>query len=163
MKDVVIVHVAVPRFLKNWLEHTFGDPVALPPRCYENLLLSKLLRPRPRNASRYSPKAQGVDVVIPDNRLRKPAIYNYLSPNAQDIFAQALDNLFRLALWSCCAKYIFHPRQTINETIEDWCRSNGIEHPSRDTVRKKFYRMRHSYQTNGFVVGKTYGKTSTKG
>ena len=162
MKDAVIVHVEVPAFLKNWLEHTFGNPVILPPRSYENLLLSKLLQPRPRRAAHLSHKKQGVDVVIPDNRLRKPAVYNYLGPDAQDIFAQALDNLFRLALWSSCAKYIFHQRQTINDTLENWCCANGIDHYSRDTVRKKFYRMRHSYQANGFVVGRTYGKTSTK-
>ena len=157
MKDF-IVYIKVEKYIKQWLEHSLGNPVRFPPHSYENEMLRRSLQKRTWNAPPVlHTDADSVAIVIPDTRHRKPEFYNYLGLEAQRQVVSAIDGLFRLALWSDCAPLI-HSKQELNAGIDNWCKEHGIELDYREAVRQKFYRIRKSYQIKGIILGKIYRK-----
>lgn len=162
MKDIV-VHLKVEKYIKQWLEHTLGNPVRFPPQSYENILLHRSLRTPPKG--HMPPLLQDPDmvaIVIPDNSYRKPEFYNYLGERGRRALVAAIDGLFRIALWSDCAPLI-HSKEELNKGIDSWCREHGIELDYREAVRQKFYRIRKSYQIKGVILGKIYRKKVRRG
>ena len=89
-----------------------------------------------------------VDIVIPDNRTRQPEYYSHLSTYGRRVMLDALNGLFRMALWSACSRFLLS-RDSLNEAVEQWCRENGISVENREGVRQKLYRMRKQYQKIG--------------
>lgn len=161
----ITVSILLPYYLAQWLTHALGNPVKFPVQSYENRLLSRLLsrRPRGEGSCATSPVAEGnahanrqrVSLVIPDNDLRRPEYFNYLSVRARAQMAEAIEALFRLHLWSECVCLI-HSRQRLNQGIDQWCRRQGISIEYREAVRQKFYRMRRAYEREGIILGEKH-------
>lgn len=161
MKDIV-VHVKVERYIKQWLEHSLGNPVRFPSRSYESELLRRSLRKRPRTSSPVAViDPCSVAVVIPDDDYKRPEYYNYLGFHGQRALQSAIDGLFRLSLWSECAPLI-HSSRELNRGIDAWCGAHGIELDCREAVRQKFYRIRQSYRQKGVILGKIYRKSQPR-
>ena len=161
VKDIT-VHLHVEAYLKQWLEHSLGDPVRFPSRSYESCLLSRLVSTPPKaGLSADGGDAGGVRIVLPDNALRPPEYYHYLSRRSSDTMRAAIDALFRLALWSECA-HLLGQKGNINKGIDRWCAGHGISIDYREGVRQKFYRMRLQYGKRGIMLGKMYEKKNGK-
>ncbi|MBR7028471.1 MAG: hypothetical protein IKI05_03550 [Bacteroidaceae bacterium] len=156
MKDIV-VYIKVEKYIKQWLEHTLGNPVRFPTHSYENEVLRRHLQKRPANVLLPLADPDLVAIVIPDSSERKPEFYNYLGFRGQRALQSAIDGLFRLALWSDCAP-LLHSKRELNRGIDAWCKQHGIELDYREAVRQKFYRIRKSYRIKGIVLGKIYQK-----
>lgn len=152
MKDITC-RILIDRYLAQWLHHHFGNPVRFPNRSYEHEVLIRSLSPTPRRPVRETEECGNrllvpVDIVIPDNRTRQPEYYSHLSTYGRRVMLDALNGLFRMALWSACSRYLLS-RDSLNEAVEQWCRENGISVENREGVRQKLYRMRKQYQKIG--------------
>lgn len=156
MKDIT-VSVSLPGYLREWLHATLGDPVRFPARSAENVLLSRLVGRRPKEAAPEAAGAGWVRIVLPDNPWRRPEFYNYLGRRGRAELAGALERLFRLALWSECAGLLGSPGE-LNRGLDAWCARRGISLGNREAVRQKFYRMRRDYGACGIVLGRKFAK-----
>ena len=150
----IIIYLRLEAYLRQWLTHHLGSPVRFPDRSYENALLLRLLS---RPTGGYEPPTtvcppDSVPVIVPDCAHRRPEYYCSLTRRAQAQMARAIDNLFRLHLWSECAPHI-HSGQ-LNRSLDQWCARQGIALDNREAVRQKFYRMRHAYQEKGIFLRK---------
>lgn len=146
----ICIYIPLKAYVAEWLTFHLGNPVKLPARSYESILLGHLLSRRPRTAGRF--KHTGTPIVIPDNDRRRPEYFNYLSIPNQRIFTKALDNLFLIHLWSSCLPLVYQYGK-LNNGIDEWCKANGISFAHREAVRKRFYRLRAEYYKDGIIVG----------
>lgn len=154
MKDITI-HLPLPAYLRQWLTTALGDPVRFPPRSYENLLLQRVTC-RGRGTTSLQLRPPGcVEIVLPDSGRRRPEYYYRLTRKSRGNLVTAIDNLFRLNLWHEC-RWLCGTRGELNNGLDEWCREHGIAVEHRDTVRKKFYRMRLEYEAHGIILGKKY-------
>ncbi len=160
MKDI-IVYIALPPYLREWLTHQLGSPVRFPARSHESLVLTRLCTKRPRGAKTEVSCPEGcVAVVLPDNKWHRPEYYNYLSRDNARKMGHVVKTLFRLNLWTeCCG--LLGSRRPLNESLQDWCREHGIGIENREAVRQTFYRMRLLYESTGIILGKKKGKAAT--
>ena len=156
MKDITI-QVKMDGYMREWLQFHLGNPVRFPAKSYENEVLVRYLSKRPKDMPPEAEDAGTVAIVIPDNGYRRPEYYNYLGHRGRRAIIHAIDNLFRLDLWSGCAP-LLHSRRELNKGIDAWCQANGISLDSREAVRQKFYRIRRSYFNKGVILGKFYSK-----
>ena len=152
MKDITC-RILLDRYLAQWLHHHFGNPVRFPNRSYEHEVLIRSLSPTPRRPVKETEECGNrllvpVDIVIPDNRTRRPEYYAHLSTYGRRVLLDALNGLFRMAMWSACSRFLLS-RDSLNEAVEQWCRENGISIENREGVRQKLYRMRKQYQKIG--------------
>lgn len=158
MKDITI-YIKLPSYLRQWATHSMGNPVRFPEQSYENHLLHRCLWRSIRNTQPPSMRCPEdcVQVVITDDRCRKPEFYNYLSRRGQTAMLRAIESLFRIHLWSDCV-HLIHGTEGMNEGLDRWCAEHGIGLDYREAVRQKFYRMRRSYETMGIILGKKHKK-----
>lgn len=156
MKDIV-VYLSTEKYLKSWLEYTFGSPVRFPKMSYENELLHRNLTKRRSSDPIGHAGPETVAIVIPDSRYHKPEFYNYLPLKGQYELLSAIKSLFMLTLWSQCLPLI-ESKSEVNKGIENWCTAHGIDLDGYDTVRQRFYRMRANYRKYGVIIGKIYSK-----
>ena len=157
MKDIVI-YLDVPPYLRDYLVHSFGFPVSLPHRSYENILLSSLLKPKSHRRRHLSDDATGLPVVIPKRSDKKPSVYNYLSDDGRLRVTRALKNIFKMHLWSDVFPLV-NSHAPLNESIDQWCKSQGIAVEHREAVRQCFFRLRRNHEDYGIVLGKKYVKS----
>lgn len=154
----MFVYVRLETAPRQWLTHCLGNPVVFPSHSYENALLIRMLTKRPAGVS---PLNEGTDpkcvpILIPDSSSKPSEYYNYLGRRGHELLVSAIDDLFRLALWSECSSSLY--QGGVNKAIDEWCERNGIELDAREAVRQKFYRMRKKYQTTGIILGNFYKK-----
>lgn len=156
----IIIYIKLPAYLRQWLVNSLGYPVRFPPRSFENLLLTRLCQRRPSSAPIETSCPMGnVPVVLPDNSYHRPEFYNYLGTKGAREMARAIENLFRLHLWSECSYLCARPG-LLNSGLNDWCRAQGIDEVYREAVRQKFYRMRSLYNGTTIRLGKKYSKNT---
>ena len=156
MKDIV-VEIKVSPYLKEWLAFSFGNPVKLPRRSYENSLLSSLLQKKSNNRKPIHPSGRSIAIVIPYRCEKKPEFYNYLSPLAERKMVAALRDIFKMHLWSDVFP-IVNSGGKLNESIDSWCREHGIAVKNREAVRQCFFRLRQNHERYGIILGKKYVK-----
>ncbi|MGM9693809.1 MAG: hypothetical protein ACI3YC_02225 [Alloprevotella sp.] len=158
----ICVYIKLEKYLKEWLEFHFGNPVCFPKQSYENELLHSLLQRQPSNFKIEKKTSELCAIKISDSRHRKPEHYNYLGVRGKQTIVSAIDTIFKISLWSDCLKMI-HSKKGLNKSIENWCRENGINLDHSEAVRQQFYRMRRKYCTFGIILGKTRKKNCEKG
>ena len=150
----IIIYLHLETYLRQWLTHRLGTPVRFPDRSYENALLLRLIS-RPSGGSEPPTTIcppDSVPIIVPDCARRRPEYYCALTRRAQSQMARAVDNLFRLHLWSECA-HLIHTRR-LNQGLDEWCARQGIAIDYREAVRQKFYRMRRAYEEKGIFLRK---------
>ena len=158
LKDLTIT-LHVEPYLQEWAYHRFGRPVRLPRGSYEQLLLKRSLQKPPRLPLHDAPLAHQpsrrlpLQIVLPDNAMRRPEYYNYLPRRARLQLIHALEDLFRLHLFSSC-RHLIHQRGALLRGLDAWCQEEGISIDHREGVRQKFYRMRRAYEASGIILGR---------
>ena len=161
MKDIV-VYVKLPGHIRQWLAHSFGNPVRFPSHSYENAVLIRAVQIRPKNIPVPVPQPDEIPIVIPADNARDSMYYNYLGRRGLSAITYAISELFAMNLWSDLLCYV-HNIRGINEVINDWCRDHGIDLNYREAVRQKFYRMRKAKEKFGINLGKAAVKKQSNG
>ena len=155
----ITVKVKVERYIKEWLEFHYGNPVRFPKRSGENAILLRALSKRPHNVPPDITRDEScVSIEIPNDDKVRPEYYNYLPTRGKRMICKAIDALFRAQLWTECLPFV--QQGGLNEAIIVWCRHNGISLDASEAVRQKFYRMRKSHHMAGVIIGKKRKKKS---
>lgn len=139
------VNINVPNYLKEWAEYHFGSPVEFPRNSIEVKLIKRLLDKSPK--TNEDADGGNLEIFIPTSKSKDTRVYNYLNPSSKRVLETSLHTLFLQNLWSevggldslnCSAKLL----------IIAWCEKHRISDVHEDTVAKKFYRIRKSYELN---------------
>ena len=95
-----VVYVQVEPYLKQWLTHSFGDPVEFPSSSNENAVLRRFLSKRPINNLPEQPGERDVAICIPYSKSKSPETYNFLNGHAKQALTESISDLFRINMWS---------------------------------------------------------------
>ena len=127
-----VVYVQVEPYLKQWLTHSFGDPVEFPSSSNENAVLRRFLSKRPIN-----------------NLPEQPGeTYNFLNGHAKQALTESINDLFRINMWSDLGDLNDMSCKKMS-AFRSWCEQQGIDIEYAETIRMKWYRMRKAYQEKG--------------
>ena len=66
-----VVYVPVEPYMKQWLTHSFGDPVEFPANSNENAVLRRFLTKRPIDNIPEQPGTKDVAICIPCSQAKK--------------------------------------------------------------------------------------------
>ncbi len=153
MSSGIYIYLELERYLKEYYNFHFGDPVRLPTNSPELKLIRRHLSRLPDNAN---PDLQPdcdisfIRVEIPYSKEKDPRDYNYLFPMAKDALRNNLIAIFENHMWTDLLDIKKRKRGDLVSEIYAWCESNGISNLNDDknfeTLRQKFYRMRHEYR-----------------
>ena len=85
-----VVYVQVEPYLKQWLTHSFGDPVEFPSCSNENAVLRRFLAKRPVNNQPEQPGERDVAISIPYSKSKSPETYNFLNGHAKQALTESI-------------------------------------------------------------------------
>lgn len=143
-----LIYLEVEPYMKQWLTHSFGDPVVFPPNSYENAVIRRLTTKRPYNNTPEQPTEKTVAICIPSSKSKSPETYNYLTSFGKKALGESLDDLFRINMW-CDLGDLQDTSCKKMSAFRAWCQTHGIDIEYAETIRMKWYRMRKSYQNVG--------------
>ena len=63
-----LIYLEVEPYMKQWLTHSFGDPVVFPPNSNENAVIRRLTTKRPYNNTPEQPTEKTVAICIPSSK-----------------------------------------------------------------------------------------------
>ena len=158
MSDFVI-YVHLEPFLKQWLLHSFQEPVSFPAQSVANATIRHFVTRQP--ADKPVPLKEDGDVAIriPDSKYKKPSIFNYLTQYGHAALREHINDLFNLDLWANLSDVATNNLHIMN-SIYQYCDDHNIDIEYANTIRQRFYRMRKSYEKHGIRLEK---KTKKKG
>lgn len=143
-----VVYVQVEPYLKQWLTHSFGDPVEFPSCSNENAVLRRFLAKRPVNNLPEQPGKRDVAISIPYSKSKSPETYNFLNGHAKQALTESINDLFRINMWSDLGDLNDMSCKKMS-AFRSWCEQQGIDIEYAETIRMKWYRMRKAYQEKG--------------
>lgn len=143
-----VVYVEVEPYLKQWLTHSFGDPVEFPVNSNENAVLRRFITKRPINNQPEKPGERDVAICIPYSKAKNPETYNFLNGHAKQALTESINDLFRLNMW-CDLGDLNDMSCKKMSAFRSWCVQQGIDIEYAETIRMKWYRMRKAYQEEG--------------
>lgn len=143
-----VVYVQVEPYLKQWLTHSFGDPVEFPSSSNENAVLRRFLSKRPINNLPEQPGERDVAICIPYSKSKSPETYNFLNGHAKQALTESINDLFRINMWSDLGDLNDMSCKKMS-AFRSWCEQQGIDIEYAETIRMKWYRMRKAYQEKG--------------
>jgi len=171
---MLVITIALPPFLCQWLKSRMGDPARFPNGSYENAIIARHLskRPPPREPlqsfppiksflskeSKESNEASLARIAAPSVRGKPPESWNYLPRRGRDELRAAIVTLFTLDLWNSCVSLLANRTASLGEGLDEWCRSRSITPENREAVRQRFYRLRRAYAARGVILGRRYRK-----
>lgn len=88
-----VIYIKVEPFIKQWLIHSFGNPVVFPAQSIENSTIRRFTQKQP-NAIPLPAGQDEVAIAIPDSKAKDPIIYNYLSTYGKKPWQNASTTLF---------------------------------------------------------------------
>ena len=150
-----LADIKVPVYEREWVEHHFGRPAVFPPQSNINSVIRSFLRLRPADARPEQKEDGDLAVSLPDSQSKRVTSYNYLTKAGRRAIAEAIDDLFVIAIY----EYMTDPgvRNTqITLLVQDWMQSNGISFDQEHNLRMKFYRIRDSYRSHGVNISRGY-------
>lgn len=142
-----ITYIKLEPFIKQWLVHSFGNPVVFPVQSVENATIRRFTQKQPLSAP-LPPDDDDVAVCIPDSKAKDPMTYNYLGPRGRKAVAECIDDMFRLNMWSELND-LSDVGCTVMSAIYSWCEMHGISVDYAWTIRQRYYRMREAYRRKG--------------
>lgn len=156
------VTIRVPKYLAEWLTHSFGNPLFLPKDSVEARLLLELLSMSPKNqtALAFDGEEQTqeeeipqrkcrlnfveIEILIPNSKLKTPTEWNFLSGYGQKAMYESFYDLFRKNLFTEVTD-MKAPGVTRATTIYCYLERHGMDDVHWDTVTKVFHRTRNMY------------------
>lgn len=142
-----VVYIKVEPFVKQWLVHSFGDPVVFPAQSIENSTIRRFTQKQPA-AVPEPPDEEDVAIAIPDSKAKDPLLYNHLGQQGKKAVAECINDTFRMNLWAELND-LSDVGCSVMKAIYSWCEMHGISIDYAWTIRQRYYRMRDSYLKKG--------------
>lgn len=142
-----VLYIKVEPFIKQWLIHSFGNPVVFPAQSIENSTIRRFTQKQPNDV----PTPVGEDdvaIAIPDSKAKDPIIYNYLSAHGKKAVVECINDTFRMNMWAELND-LSDVGCSVMTAIYTWCEMHGINIDYAWTIRQRYYRMRDSYFKKG--------------
>lgn len=148
-------------YLREWAEHTYGNPVQFPLRSREHAILRYYLSPPPEAVVPDTRRAllrlleQGkapLQIIIPVIRWKPYARYNYLPRRGRHQLRGCLQALFDINLWNDMEPYLYGLPKVVAQVVGEWCTAHGISVAHEETVLKHYRTMQRFYAEHGIPV-----------
>ena len=143
-----LIYLHVEPYIRQWLIHSFGNPVEFPASSNENAVIRRFNQKQPASLKPQKPSEDDVAICIPACKYKNPETYNYLSLQAKKALEESISDLFRINMWNDLGDLADTSCKKMS-AFRAWCTMHGIDVEYAETVRMKWYRMRKSYQTKG--------------
>ena len=143
-----LIYLHVEPYIRQWLIHSFGNPVEFPASSNENAVIRRFTQKQPASLKPQKPSEDDVAICIPACKSKNPETYNYLSLQAKKALEESISDLFRINMWNDLGDLADTSCKKMS-AFRAWCTMHGIDVEYAETVRMKWYRMRKSYQTKG--------------
>ena len=143
-----LIYLHVEPYIRQWLIHSFGNPVEFPASSSENAVIRRFTQKQPASLKPQKPSEDDVAICIPACKYKNPETYNYLSLQAKKALEESISDLFRINMWNDLGDLADTSCKKMS-AFRAWCTMHGIDVEYAETVRMKWYRMRKSYQTKG--------------
>ena len=143
-----LIYLHVEPDIRQWLIHSFGNPVEFPASSNENAVIRRFTQKQPASLKPQKPSEDDVAICIPACKYKNPETYNYLSLQAKKALEESISDLFRINMWNDLGDLADTSCKKMS-AFRAWCTMHGIDVEYAETVRMKWYRMRKSYQTKG--------------
>ena len=146
-----VIYLELKPYLKEWLEHSLGNPVEFPPHSNENAVIRTFIQRRPE-AEPIETNSSGVltAIRIPDSKAKPAEYYNYITGSGKQAIVEAIEDRFVQNLWGELSMLTLSTQgKSINTHIAAWCEMHGISLDSVETVRQKYFRVRKAYTEKG--------------
>jgi hypothetical protein len=143
-----LIYLHVEPYIRQWLIHSFGNPVEFPASSNENAVIRRFTQKQPASLKPQKPSEDDVAICIPACKYKNPETYNYLSLQAKKALEESIIDLFRINMWNDLGDLADTSCKKMS-AFRAWCTMHGIDVEYAETVRMKWYRMRKSYQTKG--------------
>lgn len=153
------------KYLKEWTNHTFGNPVRFPLRSREHALLRRHLCERPEGVppdtrrSRLRLEKEGkalLCITVPVVRMKPYNRCNYLPPKGKKALRDSLKALFDITLWNEMERHLYSLPAVVRREIDLWCTRHGISPDSAETVLQHYRLMQSAYARHGIPVRRKY-------
>ena len=143
-----LIYLHVEPYIRQWLIHSFGNPVEFPASSNENAVIRRFTQKQPASLKPQKPSEDDVAICIPACKYKNPEPYNYPSLQAKKALEESISDLFRINMWNDLGDLADTSCKKMS-AFRAWCTMHGIDVEYAETVRMKWYRMRKSYQTKG--------------
>lgn len=143
-----VVYVQVEPYLKQWLTHSFGDPVEFPSSSNENAVLRRFLSKRPINNLPEQPGERDVAICMTVKEVVSLWAFRLGVRYAKQALTESINDLFRINMWSDLGDLNDMSCKKMS-AFRSWCEQQGIDIEYAETIRMKWYRMRKAYQEKG--------------
>lgn len=143
-----LIYLHVEPYIRQWLIHSFGNPVEFPASSNENAVIRRFTQKQPASLKPQKPSEDDVAICIPACKYKNPETYKYLSLQAKKALEESISDLFRINMWNDLGDLADTSCKKMS-AFRAWCTMHGIDVEYAETVRMKWYRMRKSYQTKG--------------
>ena len=146
-----VVYLHLEPFVKQWLIHSYGDPVRFPAQSVENSTIRRFTVKQPDVIVPH--EESDVAICIPDSKSKDPMIYNHLLTHGKKAVVECIEDNFKLNMWRELND-LSDVGCKIMTAIYSWCEIHGIEIEYADTIRQRYYRIRDSYNKKGIDMRK---------
>ena len=143
-----LIYLHVEPYIRQWLIHSFGNPVEFPASSNVNEVIRWFSQKQPASLKHQKPSEDDVAICIPACKYKNPETYNYLSLQAKKALEESISDLFRINMWNDLGDLADTSCKKMS-AFRAWCTMHGIDVEYAETVRMKWYRMRKSYQNKG--------------
>jgi len=138
------VYLKAPKYLEQWITHTFGNPVVLIKDSPEMRLLNELLEKTPSNKKPDTGIGSNIAIPIPYFKGKDPEIYNYIHQSGKNALIESFSTLFKKNLITeiTALKNGQVKRATL---IYIFMEKHGIDEEHWDTIAQIHNRMTVKY------------------
>lgn len=139
-----LVHINVPKYVADFVNFHFGNPVQLDKYSIESRILKTYLAKQPDLCALDDPTAFNLHIRIPYFKEKDPRTYFYLSPSSKKVLAAVLENLFEINMWIELLPTL-KTNVATSDVVYAYLERHGIDFEQHEAVRQKFYRLRKKY------------------
>lgn len=141
-----VTYVHLEPFVRQWLTHSYGSPVAFPPQSVENSTIRRFTQKQPDAPLAHD--EGDTAVCVPDSKAKDPAVFNYLGKHGRKAVEECIEDNFRLNMWHELND-LSDVGCSVMKAIYSWCEMHGISIDYADTIRQRYYRLRDAYARKG--------------
>lgn len=142
------IYLELEPYLAQWFVHDCGgeQPVVLQKLSVERRVIEVYIQKLPPGVKPDIKDESKVEIVLPENRVKPPKTYNYLTKMGKDILKRSIRNRFVIQLWNDLHRYGYIGRRR-DELIYGWMETHGIEltETNWNSIAKIYLRQHKNY------------------
>ena len=147
MSDFVI-YLKLKPFIRQYLIHSFGDPVRFDDHSVSNARIISVLQRRHKGAAPET-AAEGLTAIcIPYSKQKDPACFNFISSHGKKLIEEHIESIFLTNLWNEMSEMCGDDTK-LQSAAYAWCEMHGIDIDYADTIRMRFYREKVRFNNQG--------------